>query len=83
VPIQKAEATELRPKTIRRIPSRIARNAFPPSSPIRLKLAVTVSQRGRGVTVMPGLSTLIPLQLEMNQPDVRIEGVAADNSGEW
>jgi hypothetical protein len=83
MPILKAEATELRPKTIRRIPSRIARNAFPPSSPFRLKIAVTVSQHGRGVTVMPGLSTLIRLQLEMNRPDARIEWVAADHSREW
>ena len=55
---------------------RLPPHLISPLLPIRLKIAVTVSQPVRGVTVMPGLSTLTPFQLEMNRSDVRIEWVA-------
>jgi len=41
-----------------------------------LRPPATVSDQGRGLSLMPTLSSALPVQLEMNQPDVRIESVA-------
>ncbi len=38
--------------------------------------AATRPDQERGTSLMPSLSSLVPVQLEMNRPDVRIEWVA-------